>query len=111
MLLRRTLTQAGLRVAGAAGNGEQGIDMVLRERPDIVLMDIKMPGMDGLEAARRILETYRVCIVIVTAYSTEEHLHQAQELGACGFILKPISGQTFVTQLQEAYFHFTEAQD
>src|SRR5581483_6962366 len=77
MQLRRMLVRAGMLVVGTAGNGKEGIETVLRERPDIVLMDIKMPVMDGLEAARRILETYPVCILMLTAYSTAEYQHRA----------------------------------
>lgn len=65
MLLRRMLKEAGLTVLTSAVNGEEGVRTVLRERPDLVLMDIRMPGsFDGLEAARRILAEYRVCIVM-----------------------------------------------
>ncbi|HLK59247.1 MAG TPA: response regulator [Chthonomonadaceae bacterium] len=104
--LRRTLVQAGLKVAGMASNGQEGAEMVLRERPDLVLMDIQMPVMNGLEATRRILETYPVCIVILTAFSTEEYQQQAHEVGASGYILKPITGALLLPQLETAYQQF-----
>jgi len=111
MQLRRILTQAGLRVVAIAGDGQTGVEAVLRERPDLVLMDIKMPVMDGLEAARQILAAYRVCIVMLTAYATEEYRQQAAELGACGYIVKPITAQTLLPQLQRALVQYTHPKE
>jgi response regulator NasT len=104
--LRRTLTRAGLKVVGTAGNGQEAVTVVLRELPDLVVMDIKMPVMNGIDAARRILETYRVCIVMLTAFSTEDYQQQAQDAGTCGYILKPITSSTLVPQLEAAYQKF-----
>lgn len=109
MQLRRTLTQIGLKVVGAAGNGQEGVEIVLREHPDLVVMDIKMPVMNGIEAARRILETYPVCIVMLTAFSTEEFQQQAREMGACGYVLKPITSDTLIPQLETAYRKYVQS--
>jgi two-component system, response regulator PdtaR len=106
MQLRRSLTKAGLQVVATANNGQTAVEVVLRERPDLVLMDIRMPIMDGLEAARRILQEYRVCIVMLTAFATEEYQEKAKELGACGYIHKPIITATLFSELQEAYSKF-----
>lgn len=105
--LKRILTRAGLIVAAVAGNGKDGVEAVLREKPDLVLMDIKMPVMDGLEAAKRIMAERPVCIVMLTAYVTEEYQVQAADLGACGYVIKPITGQTLIPQIQEAYSRFS----
>ncbi len=108
--LRRSLTRAGMVVAGAANNGQDGIEVVLRERPDLVLMDIRMPGaLDGLEAARRILTQYRVCIVMLTAYAVEEYQARAREIGACDYLLKPIGTETLLYTLEQAYSRFGTA--
>ena len=104
--LRRTLTHAGLKVVGMAGNGLEAVEMVLRERPDLVLMDVQMPVMNGMEAARRIREAYAVCIVMLTAFSTEEYQQQAREAGACGYVLKPITGAMLLPQLETACRQF-----
>ncbi|HLJ54026.1 MAG TPA: response regulator [Chthonomonadaceae bacterium] len=108
MQLRRILTRAGARVVGIAGDGQSGLETVLRERPDVVLMDIKMPVMDGLEAARQIMAAYPVCIVMLTAYATEEYQREAEALGASGYIVKPITAQTLLPQVQEALERFAE---
>lgn len=111
MQLRRILTQAGLVVAAVVGDGQAGVEAVLRERPDLVLMDIRMPIMDGLEATRRILAEYRVCVVVLTAYAVEEYRQEAAELGACGYVLKPIMAQNLLPQLQEAYSRYSGVEE
>ncbi len=104
MQLRRLLALAGLVVAGTAGSGPEGVDLALRERPDLVLMDIRMPGeYDGLEAARRILAEQSVCVVMLTAFSEEAYRERAKEIGASGYVLKPVSHMTLLPQLEEAY--------
>ena len=87
-------------------NGRQGLEIALRERPDIILMDIHMPIMDGLEAARRILETFSVCVVMLTAFSDEEYLEKAQGIGTSGYILKPVTSDTLLPQLRKGYEAF-----
>lgn len=104
MQIQRLLTRAGVLVVGTAGNGADGVDRVLQQEPDLVLMDIKMPLMDGMEATRRILARFRTCIVLLTAYL--EYEEQARQLGACGYLVKPISSLTLLPQLQQALHNF-----
>ena len=103
MQLQRALTRAGLQVVGSANNGRTGVETVLRKRPDIVLMDIRMPIMDGLEATRRILAVYHPCIVMLTAYADENYQQQAREIGASGYIIKPVTTETLLPQLHAAW--------
>ena len=107
MQLRRMLKNAGLKVVASAINGEQAVEAVLRERPDLVLMDIRMPGpFDGLEAARRILAEYSVCIVMLTAFSDEEYLKRAEEIKVCGYILKPVTTESLIPKIEAALRNF-----
>jgi DNA-binding NarL/FixJ family response regulator len=80
-----------LEVVGEASNGTEAVDLAVREHPDVVLMDVRMPVMDGLEATRRItadesLSTTRV--VILTTFDLDEYVHEALRAGASGFLLK-----------------------
>src|SRR5579871_953446 len=106
--LRRILRAEGLEVVGTASNGKEAAEVVLKQRPDLVLMDIRMPIMDGLEAARQILKDYRVCIVMLTAFSEEEYWQAAQEIGACGYILKPVTSELLIPQLAAALQKYSQ---
>jgi len=107
MQLGKILKRAGFTVAGAALNGEQGVELALRVQPDMVLMDINMPGaFNGLEAARRILAEFPTCVVMLTAYS--DYVKEAREIGACGYIIKPLEERSLLPQLQEALQRFHE---
>lgn len=89
---RVLLDAAGdLRVVGEATDGRQAVDMARRERAGVVLMDIMMPGMDGLEATRRIAaddDLAGVKVVILTTFESDEYVYQAIRAGASGFLVK-----------------------
>jgi len=101
--LVRLLKRAGLVVVGAANNGRTGVELVLREKPDLVMMDIRMPIMDGLEATRRILAEYPVCVVMLTAFADEEVREQSRQAGSRGFLLKPVTGPSLIAALEQFY--------
>src|SRR5450432_761826 len=83
--LRKALHAAGLRVVGGALNAQDAIDVVLSKRPDIVLMDIHMPGpLDGLDAAEVILSRYSTCMVMLTGYGDEAQRKRAEPLRLSG---------------------------
>jgi len=103
--LRKALTIAGLIVVGQARNGAEGVELILREKPDIATMDINMPVMDGLEATRQIMEQDKTCVVILTSYNDEEHRHRAAEVHACGYLLKPITSAMLLSALEYSYAH------
>lgn len=107
--LSKLLRSEGIKVVGTASNGQEGVELVLQEHPDIVLMDIRMPVMDGLEATERILAEYRVCIVMLTAFSDAAYQQRAVELGACGYVLKPVTIETLMPRIKAAYHTFHHA--
>ena len=76
----------GMEVAGEAADGQEAIELVRRERPDVMLMDIRMPRVDGIEATRQVAATTRV--VILTTYELDEYVFDALAAGASGFLLK-----------------------
>jgi DNA-binding NarL/FixJ family response regulator len=95
------LVRAGLRallersdditVVGEAADGAAGVEVVVREKPDVVLMDVRMPGLDGLAATRRIVADPRltaVHVVVLTTFDTDDHVFAAVRAGAAGFLLK-----------------------
>jgi len=104
--LRKICLVVGMQVVGMATDGEQGVQKVLETLPDIVLMDIKMPVMDGLSAAERILKEYAVCVVMLTAYDLEEYKERAMTVGACGYVLKPVTAISLLPQIEAAYASF-----
>ncbi len=82
-----------LTVVGTAADGRQALGEVRRLLPDVVLMDIRMPGMDGLEATRRLLsgpDPARCSVVILTTFDVDEHVYEALRAGASGFLLKDV---------------------
>jgi DNA-binding NarL/FixJ family response regulator len=85
-----------LEVAGEAGDGLAAVELATRLRPDVVLMDVQMPGVDGLEATRRILATVDTKVVILTTFDSEDYLFEALRAGASGFLLKNASPEDLV---------------
>jgi DNA-binding NarL/FixJ family response regulator len=82
-------SEADLQVAGEAADGEQAVELAARTRPDVVLMDIGLPGIDGLEATRRIVaQNPGAHVLILTTYECEQHLFEALRAGAGGFLVK-----------------------
>ncbi|MCA1677846.1 MAG: response regulator transcription factor [Actinobacteria bacterium] len=83
-------SEPDITVLGEAADGREAIDVVRRRRPDIVLMDIRMPGLDGLRAAEEILadQTQRTAVVILTTFDRTEYVYEALRIGASGFLLK-----------------------
>ncbi len=81
-------TASDLRVVGEAANGDQAVRIVRTEEPDVVLMDIRMPTSDGLEATRQISETTSARVLILTTFDLDEYVYAAIRNGASGFLLK-----------------------
>jgi DNA-binding NarL/FixJ family response regulator len=94
-------TQEGLTIVGEAANGREALDLCGRVRPDLVLMDVRMPGMDGLAATREIKRRFNdVSVLILTTYENEDYLLEAIRAGAAGYVLKDASEQQLVTAIR-----------
>jgi two-component system, response regulator PdtaR len=87
--LREILERAGFEVCAEARDGEEAVQLALSEEPDLAILDVKMPRLDGIEAARRILGERPIPIVILTAYGQEELVSRAVEAGVFGYLVKP----------------------
>jgi DNA-binding NarL/FixJ family response regulator len=93
--------EADMTVVGVAGDGAEGIAVVGREQPDVVLMDIRMPVMDGVEATRRIkAEWPRIHVVILTTYSDDEFIFEALKAGAVGYMVKDLPASELVQAIR-----------
>lgn len=97
-------TEEGIEVVGEAGDGLRAVELAETLRPDVVLMDVQMPGLDGLEATRRILgptaSTNPVKVVILTTFDREDYLFEALRAGASGFLLKNASPEDLVESVR-----------
>jgi response regulator NasT len=96
------LTELGHTVIGAAENGKLAVEIALRERPDVVILDIRMPLMDGLEAAREIAAKTPCMIVFLTGFSEHAFAEQAGELGAVAYLMKPFRKTDLAPTLEVA---------
>src|SRR5881296_3639035 len=87
--LRALLERAGFEVCAEARDGEEAVELARSEEPDVAVLDVKMPGLDGIEAARKILDERPIPIVMLTAYGQEELVSRAVEAGVFGYLVKP----------------------
>jgi DNA-binding NarL/FixJ family response regulator len=98
---RMILTAGGIAVVGEASDGAEAISAVRSLRPDVVLMDIRMPQMDGLEAARRILDEAPDCrVLMLTTFDLDRYVYAALAAGASGFLLKDVTPEHLVAAVR-----------
>jgi len=100
--LRDLLERAGFEVCAEARDGEEAVELARREQPDVAIMDVKMPKLDGIEAARRILDERPIPIVMLTAYGQQELVARAVEAGVFGYLVKPFREQDLVPAIATA---------
>ena len=93
-----------MEVVGEAGDGAEAIELVSQVEPDVVLMDIAMPKLNGIEATRRIKESHpSVSVLILTAYDSEEFIFAFVEAGAAGYLLKNVQGREVLNSIRAVY--------
>ncbi len=108
--LKETLEEEGYDVVGETGRGDKAVELVRELRPDLVILDIKMPGMDGLAAAR-IISAEKVCgILILTAFSQREVIEEARDAGALAYLVKPFQKSDLIPAIEVAIGRFREMQ-
>jgi response regulator NasT len=108
--LRDLLERAGFEVCAEARDGEEAVELARSEKPDLAIMDVKMPRLDGIEAARRILDDQQIPIVMLTAYGQDELVSRAVEAGVFGYLVKPFREQDLLPAIQAARARHAELQ-
>ena len=108
--LRETLEEEGYEVVGEAGRGDQALELVRELQPDLAILDVKMPGMDGLEVARNI-DREKICgVLILTAFSQREMVEHARDAGALAYLVKPFQKSDLIPAIEVAIGRFRELQ-
>lgn len=102
------LREEGYEVVGEAGDGEEAVRLARELRPNLIMMDIKMPGTDGLEAARTIAGERLAPVVMLTAFSQRELVESARDAGAMAYLVKPFSKTDVVPAIELAASRFAE---
>jgi len=102
------LRELGYEVAGEAADGQEAVDLTREHRPDIVIMDVKMPRRDGIDAAREIATDRLAPVVILTAFAQRELVERARDAGAMAYLVKPFSAADLVPAIELAASRFAE---
>ncbi len=106
--LKEMLEEDGYAVVGEAGDGETAVRLALEHRPDLVILDIKMPILDGLSAAERIAAERVAPVVILTAFSQRELVERARDAGAMAYLVKPFNKADLVPAIEMAVSRYAE---
>jgi len=108
--LAEMLAEEGYDVVGQAGDGQTAIDLAEEHRPDLVVLDVKMPKLDGIAAAQRIAEQRIAPVVILTAFSQRDLVNRAKDAGAMAYLVKPFNKNDLVPAIEMAVSRFAELQ-
>jgi AmiR/NasT family two-component response regulator len=107
--LRETLEEEGFEVVGETGRGDEAVELVGRLHPDLVVLDIKMPGLDGLAAARQINQgPARTAVLVLTAFSQRDLVEQARDAGVLAYLVKPFQKEELLPAIEVALARFAE---
>ncbi|MGN6160868.1 MAG: ANTAR domain-containing response regulator [Marmoricola sp.] len=108
--LKELLVEEGYEVVGEAGDGETAVELAESLRPDLVVMDVKMPRLDGIAAAERIARGRIAPVVMLTAFSQRDFIERARDAGAMAYLVKPFTRTDLVPAIEMAVSRFQELQ-
>jgi AmiR/NasT family two-component response regulator len=108
--LKETLEEEGYDVVAETGRGDEAVELIREHKPDLAILDIKMPGMDGLEASRMVSAEKLCPVILVTAFSQREIIEQARDAGALAYIVKPFQKTDLIPAIEVAIGRFRELQ-
>jgi response regulator NasT len=108
--LREILQEQGYEVVGETGRGDEAVQLVREHGPDLAILDIRMPGMDGLAAAREISAEGQAAVLILTAFSQRNLIEEARDAGALAYLVKPFTQAELVPAIEVALGRFREMQ-
>jgi two-component system, response regulator PdtaR len=106
--LKETLEEEGYEVVGETGRGDEAVQLVKDLEPDIAILDIKMPGLDGLSAAREISGERRAAVLILTAFSQRDLIERARDAGALAYLVKPFQRSELIPAIELAIGRFRQ---
>ncbi|MEV6181849.1 ANTAR domain-containing response regulator [Streptomyces sp. NPDC052016] len=109
--LKEMLEEEGYSVVGEAGDGEQAIELAREHQPDLVILDVKMPKLDGISAAEKIAEERIAPVLMLTAFSQRDLVERARDAGAMAYLVKPFSKSDVVPAIEMAVSRFTELKE
>lgn len=109
--LRQMLEELGMSVVGEASDGKQAVEKVRQLKPDLAILDVKMPEMDGIEAARVLHEERLAPVILITAYSDSELVQRAKQAGVYGYIVKPFKQADLTPAIEVALARYQEARE
>ena len=100
--LKETLESEGYEVVGDTGRGDHVLDLVEEHQPEVVIVDIKMPGLDGLEVAKQISNSHDAAVIVLTAFSQRDLVERAVEAGVLGYLVKPFQKSDLIPAVEVA---------
>lgn len=106
--LSEMLSEEGYEVVGETGRGDEAVELVREHKPDLVILDIKMPGLDGLSAAREITGEGQAAVLILTAFSQRNLIEEARDAGALAYLVKPFQKEELLPAIEVALGRFAE---
>jgi response regulator NasT len=106
--LKEIMEEEGYEVVGETGRGDEAVELVKQHKPDIAILDIKMPGVDGLTAAREISSERLSAVLILTAFSQRDLIDQARNAGALAYLVKPFQKSELLPAIEMALGRFAE---